>query len=96
MISLANLQLTFHVSEREFKKLGPTNDVVEDDLRIRVVVYWHTAFPSKFLPDYVDVMNEVDEGCRPIGRPKWHDRIGPLDGIDSLKRKLLLTAKRDG
>ncbi len=53
-------------------------------------------FLSKFLPDAVNVMNEVDERCWPIGRPKWHDRIGPLDGIDSLKCKLLLTSKRDG
>jgi hypothetical protein len=78
MISLANLQLTLHVSERKFKHLSPTNDVVDDDLRIRIVIYRHTAFLSKFLPDAVDVMNEVDEGCRPIGRPKWHDHIGHL------------------
>ena len=84
MVSLANLQLTFYVSEREFKKLSPTNDVVDDDLRIHIVIYGHTAFPGKFLPDAVDVVNEIDERCRPIGRPKWHDPIGSLDGIDSL------------
>ena len=96
MISLANHQLTFYVSEREFKKLSPTNDVVDDDLRICIVVYGHTAFLGKFLPDAVDVMNEVDEGCRPISRPKWHNHIGPLDGIDSLKCKLFLAGKGHG
>ncbi len=88
--------MTFRVSNCEIKYFSPTNDVVDNDFCIRIVIYRHTAFLSKFLPDSVDVVNEVDEHCWPIGRTKWHDPIGPLDGIDFLKCKLLLTSKRDG
>ncbi len=69
MISLANLQLTFHVSERKFKQFSPTNDVIDDDLCICIVIYGHTTFLSKFLPDSVDVMNEVLKVAGPLVGP---------------------------
>ena len=43
------------------------------------------------LPLTIDVVNEIDERGRAIGRAKGHDRIRPFDCVRTLKSKLLLT-----
>jgi hypothetical protein len=93
---LANTQLALHVNEGSLVRLGPADNIINNDFHICIIVYWHTVFLSKVLPNAIDVVNEVDKGSRPICSPKWHDRIGPFDGIHSLKRQLFLTSECGG
>jgi hypothetical protein len=85
--------LAFDVSKHKVDELSPTDDIVDDNLCVCIVVNRDATLLGWFLPDAINVVNEVDEGCRPISWPKRHDCVGLFDGIDPLEGKLLLTSK---
>ncbi len=96
MIGLADFQLTPDIFKSVFFSAGPANNVVYDDSCICSITNWVTMQCGELLPDAVDIVDEINRSCRPICWPKRHNIVGPLYGVDPLKRELFLTRKRNG
>ncbi len=90
---MTNGELTSHVDQRAFEGVGPADNILNDNACIRVVVDRQARRFSELLPNAIDVVDEIDEGRWPIGWSKRHNCVSPFDGVDPLKRQLLLTCK---
>ncbi len=91
ILCLADLQLASHVSESLTDMFGPTHNITHDDFCIGILVDGNTLFLGFVLPDAVNIMDEINEGCWPICWSKGHYSVGPLDHIHPLKSELFLT-----
>ncbi len=85
-------ELTSHIRERALERPKPADDIIHDDVSVGVVVDCQVILLGELLPNAVDVMDKINEGCWPIGWSKWHYCVRPFDGIHPLKCKLLLTS----
>jgi hypothetical protein len=93
IVGAAYHELASHIGQRMCKRTSPADDVIHNDVGIHVIVDAEALLLGKFFPYAVDVMDEVDEGCRPVGWSEWHYCVGPFDGIHPLERKFLLTIR---
>ena len=91
-VGLAYTKLTFHVQQCLFKQLGPTESVDNNDFCVCIIIDDETGLLCQGFPLAVDVVDEVDKCCRSICWSKWHDGIGPFDGIWALEGKFFLTS----
>jgi hypothetical protein len=90
---LTDDQLTFHVDKSELNLFSPADNIINNDLRVGVIINFHTFLLCKLLLDAVDVMDKIDESCWPIGGSEWHKCKLPLDCVNTLECKLLLTLR---
>ena len=94
-VGAAYHELALHIGQQMRKRTSPADDVIHNDMGIRVIVDAEALLLGKFFPYAVDVVDEVNEGCRPVGWSKWHYCVGLFDGIHPLECKLLLTIRGD-
>ncbi len=95
-VGAAYHELALHIGQQMRKRTSPADDVIHNDTSICVIVDAEALLLGKFFPYAVDVVDEVDEGCRPVGWSKWHYCVGPFDGIHPLECKFLLTIRGNG
>jgi hypothetical protein len=60
-------------------------------VNIDIVVDLLVVLFGKLLPNAINLMDEIDESCWPVGRSKRHNGVGPFNVINLLKCRLLLT-----
>ncbi len=65
-VCLADIQLALHVSESLTDMFGPTHNIIHDDLCVGILVDGNTLLLGFVLPDAVNIMDEINEGCWPI------------------------------
>ncbi len=85
MIRNANTKLTFHILQGCVKVSAVTEDVINNDLSVCLLVDCNPVRCGKSLPLTVDVIDKVNEGGWAIGWPKRHNRVSPFDCIRPLK-----------
>jgi hypothetical protein len=52
-----------HICERALERPRPADDIIHDDASVGVVVDCQALFLGKLLPNAVDVMDKINDGC---------------------------------
>ncbi len=91
IVGSTHYELTSHTCKRALERPRPADDIIHNDASVGVVVDFQAIFLGKLLPNAVDVMDKINEGCWPIGWSKWHYCVRQFDGNHPLKCELLLT-----
>jgi hypothetical protein len=86
IVCLADLQLASHVSESLTEMFGPTHNIIHVDFCVGILVDGNTLLLGFVLPDAINIMDEINEGCWPICWSKGHYSVGPLDPIHPLEK----------
>jgi hypothetical protein len=95
-VCTADFELALHVCKGAFGRLHPVCNVVNNDMGIGIIVNGDDELTGKLLPYAADVMDEIDESRRSISMLEGHCHVGPFDGINPLKCKLLKALKGNG
>jgi hypothetical protein len=85
MIRKANTKLTFHILQGCVKVFAVTEDAIDNDSCVCLLVDSNPGRCGGGLQLTVDVIDKVNEGGWAVGWPKRYNRICPFDCIRSLK-----------
>ena len=78
---MGDAELALHIEQCFPQCRCPTQDVVNDDVSVEILVDGETTGPGKVLPRRIHVVDECDESGRAVDWAKRHDVVRPLGGI---------------
>ncbi len=87
-VGLAYAKLAFNLQQCRFNQLCPAENVINNELCIRIVINDKTLLLHNGFPLAFNVVDDIDKCCRAIWWAKRHDSISPLG---ALKEELFLS-----